>query len=155
MTTAKIDLEAMAASCRKPGRGPRGVSLRLFAVAVAVAFALGCNKKCDTHVECLGHGAGNQGERCAPRIDFCRGGLCVSECGVPHCAVLNFYENPCDEDWLCNDQSPAGPYCTPQLVSCEQPADCPSYLPSEEGEWTCEEGTCRFPGYCYPDEDCE
>jgi hypothetical protein len=62
--------------------------------------------------------------------------------------------NPCEDGQLCVGASPDGPwFCDPFPVVCRTASDCPMYRPPDDAgiqsDWTCEDGTCQYPGYVY------
>ena len=44
-------------------------------------------------------------------------------------------------------------FCTALPISCTSVEDCPLYRPADaqgvQYDWTCEGGTCRYPGFQY------
>lgn len=140
--------------------GPRGARSALaFVVAfgatcLALSPAVGCARtSCRVDADCIDSDEARDVGRCAPQDAVCTGGACSVRCTRP-CTVERADTNPCPDGLLCNQSETRRPdqgwatYCTRGLVRCETPADCPIYRPGE-GAWSCDDGTCRFPGFAY------
>ena len=108
---------------------------------------------CTTHDDCLG-AVEDYPERCAPRDWYCRSEVCEVGCAQT-CQVARNDVNPCDNETLICNEPPGGaelPYCTGRPIECSSTDDCPLYKPTDDGDWTCEDGICEFPGFSYASE---
>lgn len=139
--------------------------IRVFAVVLLVALEmLACNGDldatrtyCASSEECLDSPEVLQAGRCAPMNVYCKNHGCVAHC-AEECSTVLASINPCrDQSLICTDSANLDPnseiaYCTGRAISCDSVGDCPRYRPFSDGDWSCEEDVCRFPGFKYADE---
>lgn len=135
-------------------------SLVWVALAAAVCVQVGCDNgdptPCASAAACWNAQESKDLGRCAPREVACVNGTCRARCGNS-CQVVEATTNPCQEAGLICNQSSSGKedftYCTATPIACENASDCPVYRPASAdaatAEWTCEQGTCRYPGFVY------
>lgn len=139
-----------------------GVLMALLGGLVATATSGGCNKAttCSSWQDCQTSDEANELRPC-PNGDegatihvdtSCVQGTCHAECAstcIPYaCGKAGA---------VCETPPPVLPVspsnvvhsCTKNPIACTTAADCPLEKPSEAGEWTCESGFCRFPGFTY------
>lgn len=134
--------------------------LTLAALVVACTALFHCARvfptSCDVAEDCNGSDEAKSAGRCAPEL-ACVEGRCRAEC-LGHCKasmVGSRFPTPlCDNGGICSAPAPTPPAddaegrCTRRPIRCASAADCPLFEP-HAGEWTCENGTCAFPGFAY------
>lgn len=119
--------------------------------AVASLFVAGCRNECKVSGDCTS--AQVRAERCGPEL-ICKSGQCRSRC-TPSCVTVSPEVDACEGELICShsrsDESERGD-CVGAPIRCQTAEDCPIYRPSDDGEWSCVEERCRFPGfeYAYP-----
>lgn len=138
-------------------------AFRSFAALVVCVFAatqsVMCSgsdtpSACETADDCWNTPEAEGLGRCAPKEAACVRGACRIAC-PQLCEAVEPNVNPCREPALVCNQSSSGsvdlPFCAHAPIACESVDDCPVTRPStaEAGEWTCEQGVCRFPGFAY------
>ena len=113
-------------------------------------------RPCRNNAECVGSPAEKQfvGVRC-PHETYCLNGSCYVEC-QSICEVVRSDLSPCGDEGLCADYGQNLFMCTRKPVLCRVPANCPAHKPVGSsdatgitGDWSCEDGACRFPGFQY------
>lgn len=109
---------------------------------------------CSTPKDCAGFSL--ELGRCSSEV-YCEDGRCAGDC-VQSCEVVDPYFNPCEESGqICNEPkfSPEQGLwsCTVFPIRCDEVNDCPVFLPSADGAWTCTENVCQFPGFTYAQPD--
>ena len=111
---------------------------------------------CTAKAECYNSAESHALGRCAPREVACVRGTCRVDC-PQLCEAVDPATNPCaDSMQICN-QSKSGqednPYCASGPIPCTTADDCPLVRPATATDatavWTCENGTCQFPGFHY------
>ncbi len=129
---------------------------------VATATSGGCSKAspCTSWQDCQSSDEANELRPCnndnqgaTIHVDTaCVDGRCQAECAstcIPYgCRTPGA---------VCETPAPVLPVspsnvvrsCTKNPIACTAAADCPLQKTSESGEWTCEDGFCRFPGFAY------
>ena len=114
-------------------------------IVVLLVCSLGCGEdatSCEVHADCVSSRESSEAGRCGPEA-ACVSGKCAAWC-PQDCTATEQTVNTCDEGYVCTVHS----RCRATEIECEQADECPSYRPGD-GEWTCESGTCRFPGFAY------
>lgn len=132
----------------------------LFAIAaMAVAMLVHCSAifgtPCEAAEDCRGSDEARRAGRCGPEV-ACVEGRCQAEC-LGSCdrlgAQSRFPVEQCRSGAICDaparDAAPNEGQCTKRPITCEASDDCPATKPSDAGEWTCDQGTCAFPGFAY------
>jgi len=124
----------------------------LLVVPFLVSFACTPEDRCSSHDDCWDSHAVQEAGKCAPEA-WCEEGICQAKCE----ALCHAQDgaSSCGGGLICNQSqselahdSPGR--CTRHPIPCETVADCPVVRPTtESGEWSCEEGICRFPGFSY------
>ena len=126
-------------------------SFSVLALLSLIAFACTSPSEktlCAVHDDCGNSEIAQEQGRCAPRV-ACVEGICDAWC-PDTCEVIDPDVNPCTEPgWICPSVDGSTARCIPTEISCETTNDCPDYRPSSTGAWTCDNGTCRFPGFQY------
>jgi hypothetical protein len=110
---------------------------------------------CERAEDCRGSDESKSAGRCGPEV-ACIDGRCHAEC-LGTCDGLSaqsrFPVVQCSTGAICNaparDGAPNEGRCTKRPVRCDASDDCPLTKPSDAGEWTCDDGTCAFPGFAY------
>ena len=95
-------------------------------------------------------------KKCLEPEVYCLEGKCVGSC-ADVCVVARADFNPCQQG-LCApspyEASAALSFCTMLPVKCATAKECPKVLPpspdGSTGQWSCENGICRYPGFEYP-----
>ena len=129
-------------------------------LGVSRTLLIGCSRTdCKRAEDCVNSAESEALGRCGPKDFVCDDGdcrvSCTSTCTVPNVARTT---NPCSDDALCTlsarqaTRESVEARCTRAPIPCTIPDDCPFYLPGD-GAWSCEQGTCRFPGFRYAFED--
>lgn len=151
---ASLPSEARGSGGPTDTRAPLAVAVAFGMACVALFPAVGCARtSCRVDADCVDSDEARDLGRCAPQDAVCTAGACSVRCTRP-CTVERADTNPCPDGLICNQSATRRPdqgwatYCTRGLVRCQTPADCPTYLPGD-GAWSCDAGTCRFPGFTY------
>jgi hypothetical protein len=117
----------------------------------------GLSNTCNVNADCVDSQAAKDIEpiRCGPKDLYCLEGTCHGECREL-CEVVRDDMNPCSEPRHCvrqGDSSDALSFCTIMPIPCDTADDCPAYrtvLPEGgQGEWSCDDEVCRYPGVEY------
>jgi len=118
------------------------------AVCILHAGACGSSNTCEAWEDCLDSEILQDLGRCT--ADFgCVQGACRASC-TQGCVIVHDEVNPCQDGQLCTQGgSQKDGLCVSHPLPCENVADCPAFRPGD-GLWSCESGSCRFPGYSYP-----
>jgi hypothetical protein len=131
------------------------VLVTLVVAPVVLACASKSGTRCSTAADCNGSDEAFAAGRCAPEVACTRDGYCHAAC-LGTCRVATesrFPEAQCENGGICNqsissrDSVSDSFRCTNRVIHCRETSDCPIHKPRAEGEWTCEDGTCRFPGH--------
>lgn len=149
-------------------RGPTWLFLRWVEVCLlcVVLHLVGCTEEsaavessqdagrgpCHSNADCEDSEAAKMAAelKCPFSEFYCLAGQCQFDCGDV-CMIARVDVNPCVKGiCISRPQAPEITYCTMLPVKCDSAEDCPAYLPSQDGTWTCEQGICRFPGFTYP-----
>ena len=131
------------------------------ALLATCAAIIGCPPfgatPCETASDCAGSAEAEAAGRCGPEL-ACIDGACRAEC-LGHCEITptRFPTNPCESGGLCDQPAQpttisSGFRCTKLPIRCRVATDCPVFKP-DAGDWSCEDGVCRFPGFRYEYED--
>lgn len=108
--------------------------------------------ECTIHSDCYNSPISREQGRCGPEV-ACIDGVCDAWCPGDACETTDQAVNACSEaGWICADALAPGfmfGVCRATDIWCDSVDQCPKYRPSNEGEWTCEGGYCRFPGFLY------
>jgi hypothetical protein len=127
-------------------------SCALALAALLASCVAGCGDDatpCDVHADCNGSKESLEAGRCGPS-SACVDGECIAWC-PQRCGPLADDDAPCEDGYVCTEpmSGPAGrPICSATEIECEDAAQCPKERPGD-GEWTCEDQVCRFPGFSY------
>jgi len=130
------------------------IATQLNLVALLVASVLlSCDggTRCKQASDCVTSQAAKDVGRCAPKDFACIDETCQVSCGTL-CSTARLDINSCEGGRICSATATARaepPFCRSSPIACETVGDCPSYLPSASGAWTCAEGYCSFPGFQY------
>lgn len=136
--------------------------LHLWIAVIALSILTGCGEDqtpCSVHADCSNSRESLEAGRCGPMV-ACVAGGCIAWC-PDTCTDARAEVNPCsDPGHICAlsieqsiEQSIEGPpptsRCSATEIQCSKRDDCPLYKPGADGEWACEDGICRFPGFHY------
>lgn len=119
--------------------------------ALLITMAACDGDHCSTDADCAGSPASQQAGRCGPEV-ACVESTCRAECAAFVCKVVRQDENPCPNERICTQTAKTvgdEGRCTNKPISCRSTEDCPLYRPNANGDWSCDEGICRFPGHRY------
>lgn len=107
------------------------------------------SEECETNSDCADSEAARWliNKRCPRQEVYCWQSRCVGECST-RCEVVRVDENSCPSPSICGGKDEMQ-FCTWLPIECATAEDCPRVRPGE-GEWTCEVGLCRFPGWESP-----
>lgn len=128
------------------------MSRAFFIAALLVAFAAGCGDdatSCDVHADCNGSKESLEAGRCGPS-SACVDNECVAWC-PQQCGAQADGDEPCEDGYVCTEPmsgTVGRAICSATEIECEDAAQCPKERPGD-GEWTCEDSICRFPGFSY------
>ena len=106
---------------------------------------------CVLNADCADSGAAEamKNIRCVGFEIYCLKGECYGDC-ADTCTAIRTDIDPCPAPRLC---APATGVCRIAPIKCQSAGDCPKYLPPTvdggTAAWTCEAGTCTYPGYNY------
>jgi len=113
-----------------------------------------CDEQCSRHEECAGSRAAAEAGRCFPKEVFCAAGACGAGCRKI-CQTVAADQDACSDGLICNDAATKREvsYCTGFPIACASVDECPLFRPADSGgiqyEWSCDQGTCRYPGFRY------
>ena len=107
--------------------------------------------ECVTNEDCRSSPRAEENRRQCQQDIYCLEGTCYWECRET-CVVARTDVNPCEPPRLCAKiygSVSTDTYCTMEPVLCHTAADCPLYLPTDGGSWSCNAGQCDYPGHAY------
>jgi hypothetical protein len=117
------------------------------------ASAAGCDdddaSSCDVHADCTNSKEAFEAGRCAA-VAACVDNECVAWC-PQRCGTDEADAAPCEDGYVCTEPmsgTVARAICSATEIECEDATQCPKDRPGD-GEWTCEDRRCRFPGFSY------
>jgi hypothetical protein len=156
---ASADTDAVDAPSLEGGPEARAVWSEAGAVFLADGPIRGwVGGTCATNDDCSSSPAAVENAKfgCLNEV-YCLEGVCHGDCTI-ECVQVRADINPCPAPRICTALPGSGSetICLITPIPCITVATCPLYLPSTPdggvGQWSCVDGTCRYPGFDYPTE---